>query len=135
MTFKYEELEVWRLAKDLVKGSYRRFRSFPSFEQFALAAQGRRAVTSIALNIAEGSGRQTDRDFALFINRAVTSLQETDAVLKIAVELGYLTQDSYDSLAPLIEKEYFKLVAFEKALRGRSLTRTRQSGSGSNRGS
>jgi len=129
VTFKYEELEVWRLAKDLIKGSYRLFKRFPTSEQFALASQGRRAVTSIALNIAEGSGRMTDRDFALFVNRAVTSLQETDAVLKIAVELGYLAQTDYDSLAPLIERQYFKLVAFEKALRGDSPTRRRQSSS------
>lgn len=74
-------------------------------------------MTSIALNIAEGSGRHTDRDFSLFVNRAITSLQEVDAVLKIGIQLDYINDNDYQSVAPLIEKEYYKLVAFDKTLR------------------
>jgi four helix bundle protein len=127
MRFKYEDLEVWQISQDLIKQCYRLFQKFPSMERYALASQGRRAVVSIALNIAEGSGRKTDRDFSVFVNRAVTSLQEADAVLKIAIELGYLTPEDYSSVAPQIEKEYYKLVAFEKSLYEKDPIRRRYS--------
>ena len=123
MKFKYEDLEIWRLALELIRVVYAILRKFPTDEKYDLISQGKRAVTSIALNIAEGSGRHTDKDFSVFINRAITSLQEVDAVLKIGIQLDYIDQADYERVAPLIEKEYFKLVAFEKTLRKDSTRR------------
>jgi four helix bundle protein len=124
MPFKYENLEVWQLAIELIGKYYQLLKGFPEHEQYALASQGRRAAVSVALNIAEGSGRSTDKDFGLFINRAMTSLLESDAVLKIALKLGYIRRPDYDSLQPLLEKVYYKLVAFEKTLRKDTRART-----------
>jgi len=123
MKFKYEELEVWQLAIELIKAMYVLLEKFPTDEKYDLISQGKRAVVSIALNIAEGSGRHTDRDFSLFINRATTSLLEVDAVLKVGIELGYITPQDYSIIDPLIENEYFKLIAFDKSLRKGSSTR------------
>jgi four helix bundle protein len=116
MKFKYEDLEIWQLALELIKIIYQLLKKFPADEKYDLVSQGKRAVVSIALNIAEGSGRHTDKDFSLFINRAITSLQEVDGVLKIGMKLNYITDEDYQSVVPLIEKEYYKLVAFDKAL-------------------
>ncbi|MCK4250959.1 four helix bundle protein [candidate division WOR-3 bacterium] len=116
MKFKYEDLEIWQLALELIKIIYQLLKKFPAEEKYDLVSQGKRAVVSIALNIAEGSGRHTDKDFSLFINRAITSLQEVDGVLKIGMKLNYITDEDYQSVVPLIEKEYYKLVAFDKAL-------------------
>ncbi len=116
MKFKYEELEIWQIALKLIKVIYNILRKFPTDEKYDLISQGKRAVTSIALNIAEGSGRHTDKDFSLFINRAITSLLEVDAVLKIGISLGYLLDSDYGDVEPLIKEEYFKLVAFDKTL-------------------
>ncbi len=91
-----------------------------------LISQGKRAIVSVALNIAEGSGRHTNKDFSLFINRAVTSLQETDAVLKIGTALGYITEKDSNLAGPIIEKEYYKLIAFDKSRR-KDLTRRSRS--------
>ena len=74
MKFKYQELEIWQLAIELIKEVYCILRKYPADEKYDLISQGKRAVVSIALNIAEGSGRHTDRDFSLIINRATTSL-------------------------------------------------------------
>jgi four helix bundle protein len=71
MKFKYEDLEIWRIALELIKLVYDKLKKFPADEKYDLISQGKRAVTSIALNIAEGSGRHTDRDFSVFINRAI----------------------------------------------------------------
>ena len=127
MHFKYEELEIWQLAVELIKAVYAILRRFPAEEKYDLVSQGKRAVVSIALNIAEGSGRRTDRDFSLFINRATTSLLEVDAVLKIGFELGYTTQEDRAKIDPLIEKEYYKLIAFDKSLRKEPEKRKRYS--------
>jgi len=106
MKFKYEDLEIWQLALELIKAVYELLKKFPEDEKYDLVSQGKRAVVSIALNIAEGSGRHTDKDFSVFINRATTSLQEVDAVLKIGIKLNYIEDKDYKSVTPLIEKEY-----------------------------
>ncbi len=116
MKFKYEDLEIWQLALELIKAIYELLKKFPAEERYDLVSQGKRAVVSIALNITEGSGRHTDKDFSLFINRAMTSLQEVDGVLKIGLKLNYITNKDYQSVEPLLEKEYYKLVAFDKTL-------------------
>ncbi|MEO0136975.1 MAG: four helix bundle protein [candidate division WOR-3 bacterium] len=69
----------------MIKAVYGILKKFSEDEKYDLVSQGKRAVVSIALNIAEGSGRKTDKDFSLFINRSITSLQEVDAVLKIGL--------------------------------------------------
>lgn len=116
MKFKYEDLEIWQLALELIRSVYDVLKRFPEDERYDLISQGKRAVVSIALNIAEGSGRKTDKDFSLFINRAITSLQEVDAVLKIGLKLRYISEKDYKGVAYLLEKEYFKLIAFDKTL-------------------
>lgn len=127
MKFKYEDLEIWQIAMKLVREIYCILKKYPPDEKYDLISQGKRAVVSIALNIAEGSGRHTDRDFSLFINRATTSLLEVDAVLKIGIELQYITKDDCSRVEPLIEKEYYKLIAFDKSLRKQPDKRQRYS--------
>jgi len=117
MKFKYEDLEIWQISMQLIKPVYKLINNFPKEEMFALSSQGRRSVTSIPLNISEGAGRQSKKDFSCFINRAITSLQEIDTCLKIAIELDYINKSDYDSLKPTIEKLYFKMIAFNKSLR------------------
>jgi four helix bundle protein len=119
MKFKYEDLEVWQIALELIEIVYAILKKFPAVERYDLISQGKRAVVSIALNIAEGSGRFSDKDFVLFVNRSVTSLQEVDAVLKIGMKLKYIVEDDYKVAARVIEKEYFKLIGLYKTLRGR----------------
>ena len=127
MKFKYEELEIWQVAIELIKIVYSILKKFPADEKYDLVSQGKRAVVSIALNIAEGSGRRTDRVFSLFVNRPTTSLLEVDAVLKIGIALQYITQEDCAKADSLIEKEYYKLIAFDKSLRKQPGKRKRYS--------
>lgn len=71
-------------------------RKFPKEERFCLLSQLRRASDSIILNIAEGSDRGTDKDFALFLNHAHTSLNEVIACLDIALDSKYISEKEYD---------------------------------------
>ena len=90
----FRELEVWQYSMDLVEMIYRKVRTFPQDERFALCDQLRRAVVSIPSNIAEGFGRDTHKDFAHFLSQARGSLHEVDTQLEVAVRLGYMTPDS-----------------------------------------
>ena len=85
----YRELEVWRRGMDVAEMAYRLTRGFPKEELFGLTAQIRRAASSIPPNIAEGWGRQGDRELARYLRIANGSLREleTHLLLGIRVEL------------------------------------------------
>lgn len=69
---------------------YRLTKSFPPDERFGLTSQLRRAVLSVPTNIAEGSKRQTNPEYARFLNIAEGSLAETEYLLMVSRDLGYL---------------------------------------------
>jgi len=79
MAFRFEGLEIFHAAIDFSAGVYDAVKKFPSEERFDLASQARRAANSIVLNIAEGSGRGTKKDFSDFLDTALRSAFETVA--------------------------------------------------------
>ena len=79
MPFKFENLDVWHLALDYIDRIYDLADQLPRSEDFNLTSQIRRAATSVALNIAEGSTGQTDAEQARFLGMALRSLIETVA--------------------------------------------------------
>jgi four helix bundle protein len=87
----YRELRVWQLAMKLVVDVYHAADSFPRQQQFGLTSQVQRSAVSIPSNIAEGKGRQTDRDYLAFLFRARGSLLELETQLILARELNYLS--------------------------------------------
>jgi four helix bundle protein len=70
---------------------YRLTKSFPPEERYGLTSQIRRATLSVPTNIAEGSKRQTNTEYARFLNIAEGSLAETEYLLMVSRDLGYLT--------------------------------------------
>ena len=70
---------------------YRLTKSFPSDERYGLTSQLRRAVLSVPTNIAEGSKRHTNPEYARFLNIAEGSLAETEYLLMVSRDLGYLS--------------------------------------------
>lgn len=89
----YTELKVWQRSHALVLQVYRLSATFPHEERFGLTSQIRRAATSAPTNIAEGSKRRSNHDFAHFLNIAEGSLAETDYLLLLARDLGYAGED------------------------------------------
>jgi four helix bundle protein len=117
MKFKCENLEVYTLSRELIILIYKLTKKFPSSEKYGLRSQVRRSAISVSLNIAEGSGKETNKDFANFIRIAIGSLIETDTSLKIAVDLKFISADDYSQMDKSIEKIYFKLIGFHKYLK------------------
>ncbi len=89
MNRKYQQLIVWQKAMQLVNLIYQLTHVFPNEEKFGLTSQLRRAAVSIPSNIAEGSGRGSDKDFCRFLFLARGSLTELETQLLIAHQLGY----------------------------------------------
>ena len=120
MAFKFEKLEIWQLAKDLAKAIYVLINKLPSEEQFNLSSQIRRAVTSISLNIAEGSTSQTDPEQLRFLSYAHRSLMEVVACLILINENKYINQATFNTLYSDSEKLSAKILAMKNAIRKRS---------------
>jgi four helix bundle protein len=83
----YTKLQIWRRSHQLVLGVYRLTRLFPREERYGITAQLRRAVTSIAANVAEGSGRNARLDFARFLRYSLGSANEVCYLLLLAKDL------------------------------------------------
>lgn len=101
----FRKLNVYIRAKELVKHIYELIKKFPREEQYALCDQLRRAVISIPSNLAEGSGRQSEKDQAHFYTIAYGSLMEVLSQLDVACDLGYITQDELNKVEVLINEE------------------------------
>ena len=86
----FENLEVWKKSIVLVKEVYTIVKSFPKEENYALSDQVRRSAVSIPSNIAEGSGRNSSKEFVQFLYIALGSINELETQLIIAKEVGYL---------------------------------------------
>ncbi len=91
----FEDLQVWRLSKDLAVYIYKITNDFPAKEQFGLTSQIRRSVVSISSNIAEGSSRNSNLEFARFVSIASGSAAELKTQLIIAKEIGFLKENDY----------------------------------------
>jgi four helix bundle protein len=98
MSHCYRDLVVWREAKNLAIEVYRVSEQFPKTEIYGLIAQLRRCAISVPSNIAEGQGRLTKGEFVQFLGQALGSLLELLTQLEIAVELGYLSAENFQTL-------------------------------------
>jgi len=87
---RFTELKVWKRSHELVLAIYKLTKGFPTDERFNLTSQIRRAVLSVPTNIAEGSKRQSRQEYARFLNYAEGSLSETEYLLMVSRDLGYL---------------------------------------------
>jgi four helix bundle protein len=122
--FRFQKLDVWQQARLLNKKIYELSRAFPSHEAYALTSQIRRASISVSSNIAEGSGRNSDADFAHFLEIAYGSLMEVISQLFLALDEGYITQLQLDEIGSEADILASQLVALSKTLGRVSRTKT-----------
>jgi four helix bundle protein len=95
----YRDLKVWTRAIEFVTQVYTFTQTFPKSELYGLTSQLRRAATSIALNIAEGSGGSSNAEFIRFLEMARRSVYEVITALEIAQRLGYCKSEQIAPLA------------------------------------
>jgi len=92
---RFTDLAVWQRSHQLVLKLYKLTAAFPSDERFGLISQLRRAVASVPTNIAEGSKRQSRAEYARFLNVAEASLAETEYLLMLSRDLGFLAPKTF----------------------------------------
>lgn len=101
---RYKELEIWNRAIELTRHVYSLSKSFPEDEKFGLTSQIRRAVVSIASNIAEGAGRNSNKEFNQFLGIAIGSIHEVETQLIISNKLGLTSEMEIDDLLQRIQE-------------------------------
>ena len=112
----YNNLQIWQQAMDLVEDIYKLTASFPTEEKFGLVSQMTRAAVSIPSNIAEGAGRNSDKDFAHFISIAIGSLYELNTQIVLSERLGYINQSQSQELQKKLDNLQRKSVSFKSKL-------------------
>lgn len=120
MEMHFRKLKVWEKSFDLVKAVYELCKKLPKDEVYGLTSQIRRAAVSVPSNIAEGSQRSTEKDFANFLLIAKGSLAELETQLLLVRALGYCNSDDLKEILVHVEEIHRMLHSFYSKLVARS---------------
>ncbi|WP_372649456.1 four helix bundle protein [Draconibacterium sp.] len=93
---QFKELKVWQKGRVLVKEIYQATHAFPKDELFGIVSQMRRAAVSIPTNIAEGCGRNSDKELGRFLDIANGSAFELETLMILSLDLEYLSQNKFE---------------------------------------
>jgi four helix bundle protein len=115
----FRKLDVYAKGLEVVGDVYKSSKRFPKEELFGLTSQLRRAVTSIVLNIAEGSGCDSNKEFLKFLSYALRSKHEVTACLDIALKLGYTNKEAIKELQSDLEEISSMIIGLGRSLRKR----------------
>ena len=115
--FRFEKLEVWKLANTYCLKIYKITDGFPKSEMFSLTSQLNRAGISIPSNIAEGSGSSTVKDFCHSLDISIKSTIETVSQLFIALQRGYITENTKNELYTEAETLVKKIQSLKQYLK------------------
>ena len=113
----FRQLRVWEEAHLLALSIYEVTKHFPKEELFALTNQMRRSGSSIPTNIAEGCGRETNKDYAHFLQIALGSAFELDYQILLAKDLKYIDEKDYLELNDRVDKVKRQLAILIKKVR------------------
>ncbi|MBC8332139.1 MAG: four helix bundle protein [Anaerolineae bacterium] len=115
--YKFQKLRVYQMALDYVDTIYVLGRELPDSEKYNLRSQIERAVTSVVLNIAEGSTGQSDAEQSRFLGLALRSYLETIACLDLIERHAYIAPEELHSVREKGYQLFIKLQAFKKSIR------------------
>ena len=101
----YKDLIIWQKSIDLSEEIYKLSSLFPKEEIFGLTSQIRRAVCSISLNIAEGYGRNTTKNYINSLYIAQGSLREVESAVILSIRLGFVKENNCEKVNALIVEE------------------------------
>ena len=117
-----KELKIWKKAIDLAVEVYRVSALFPPDEKYGLISQTRRAAVSISSNIAEGAGRNSEKEFKYFLGIANRSSFELQTQLFISNKLSLLSYEDLEKILQQIEELQKMNYGFQNMLNKKSST-------------
>jgi len=109
----YKELKVWQKSMELAEEVYKLTSKFPKEEKFGLISQIRRSAISIPSNIAEGAGRNSNKEFRNFLGIANGSSNELNTQLLLSIKIGFVEENNLKlafSLMNEVQKMLFSLI-------------------------
>jgi len=115
----YRKVKIWQKAHALTLAVYAITRSFPKSELYGLRSQLRGSSSSIGMNVAEGCGRNGDKEFARFLHIAMGSTNELEYQLLLCRDLGYIDPTDHlrlEGMAGEIKKMLASLLRKLKAV-------------------
>lgn len=112
----YRKIEAWGAADGVAVAVYSCTSGFPREELYGLTSQLRRAAVSVATNIAEGSARESKREYLHFLHIARGSLTEVQYLIHLSVRLGYLSPDDSANLEAQMKDAFVRLHGLIKAV-------------------
>jgi four helix bundle protein len=116
MPFKFEKLEIWKLAIEYADEVNVLTKNYPKEEMFVLSSQFKRAADSISLNIAEGAIGQSDAEQRKFVGYAIRSLAECVNCLYLSSSRKYIKQEDFNRLYEKAETLFAKMNKFRSSL-------------------
>lgn len=117
MEHNYKNLVVWQKAMEVAEAAYRLSAGFPPDERFGLTSQIRRCSVSIPSNIAEGSGRNSNREFVQFLNYSLGSSFELETQLVLSNRLALVDSETLEALLNPLNEMQRMLRGFIKKLK------------------
>lgn len=102
----YKDLIIWQKSIDLAVEVYKLSSEFPKEEIYGMTSQIRRAVTSVSLNIAEGYGKNTTKNYINSLYIAQGSLQEVESAIILSVRLNFIKEEDCEKVNSLILEEF-----------------------------
>ena len=115
----FRKLDIWSDSVALADTIYTVTEDFPRQEIYGLASQMQRAAVSIPSNIAEGSGKCSDKDFARFLGISLGSLFELETQVEIAHRRGYIGTPIYYTLNTTITSLQKRVFMFRQSIEDR----------------
>jgi len=100
---RFEDIEAWQKARELVREVYQSCDGGRLSKDFGLRDQLCRAAVSSMSNVAEGFSRNSDKDFAHFLDIAKGSVLEVQSLLYVALDIGYIGKDEFERLYALTD--------------------------------
>ena len=112
----FRKLAIWIKSLSLVTEIYQLTNTFPSHERFGLISQMQRAAVSIPTNIAEGSAKTSNKDFARFLQISLGSSFELETELLVALNLSYINTEQYNNLTEKLSEIQKMIIGFKDKL-------------------
>jgi four helix bundle protein len=113
----FKELKVWQKGVDIAINSYKLIETFPTTEKYSLSQQITRAAVSIPSNIAEGSSRSSEKEYARYLEISLGSAFELETQYLIAQKLNFGNQGVLQEGLQMLDEEQKMTMAFINKLK------------------
>ena len=114
----YKNLHIWQEGINLARKIYEVTANFPANEKYGIVSQMTRAAVSIPSNIAEGAGRNSNKDFVNFLGIAIGSIFELHTQIAICEQIGYIDEEITKQLEQQIYTLQQQITTYKQRIEG-----------------